>query len=63
MALSHPGISFRFINQNQPRLHTSGNGNIKDVIYNIYGRDIASNLIEINAIKESCTIKGFIGSL
>ena len=61
MALSHPGISFRFINQNQPRLHTSGNGNIKDVIYNIYGRDIASNLIEINAIKESCTIKGFIG--
>jgi len=61
MALSHPDISFRFINQNQPRLYTSGNGNLKDVVYNIFGKDIASNLLETNAAKESCKISGFIG--
>lgn len=61
MALSHPDISFRFINQNQPKLYTSGNGNLKDVIFNIFGKDITSNLIEANAIKESCHISGFIG--
>lgn len=61
MALSHPDISFKFINQNQTRLHTSGNGNLKDVIYNIYGRDIASNLIPIEVEKLQCKIHGFIG--
>lgn len=61
MALSHPDISFRFINQNQPRFCTSGNGKLKDVIYNIYGKDITTNLFEINAVKESCQISGFIG--
>ena len=61
MALSHPGISFRFINQNQPKLYTSGNGNLKDVIYNIYGKDITKNLLEINSTEESCQIRGFAG--
>lgn len=61
MALSNPAVSFRFINQNQPRLNTSGNGNLKDVIYNIFGRDITSNLLETDAIKNSCEISGFIG--
>lgn len=61
LALSHPDISFRFINQGQPRLHTSGNGNLKDVIYHIYGRDITAGLIELNASEVSCQIQGFIG--
>lgn len=61
MALSHPEISFRFINQNQLKLHTSGNGNLKDVIYNIYGRDIASNLLSIDVEKYNCHVAGFIG--
>lgn len=61
MALSHPEISFRFINQNQLKLHTSGNGNLKDVIYNIYGRDIASNLLSIDVEKDNCHAAGFIG--
>ncbi len=58
MALSHPDISFRFINQNQARLCTSGNGKLKDVVYNIFGKDITANLLEINVIKESCQISG-----
>ena len=61
LALSHPDISFRFINQNQTKLHTSGNGNLKDVIYHIYGKDITSNLLEVDASEVSCQVKGFIG--
>ena len=61
LALSHPDISFRFINQNQTKLHTSGNGNLKDVIYHIYGKDITSNLLEVDASEVSCQLKGFIG--
>ncbi len=60
MALSHPHISFRFINQKQQKMSTSGNGNLKDVIYHIYGRDITSNLIEIDRNEEFCTLKGFL---
>ena len=48
IALSHPEIAINFINNGQPKLHTPGNGNLKDVIYNIYGREITNNLIEIN---------------
>ena len=51
IALSHPEISISFINNNQTKIHTSGNGNLKDVIYNIYGRDIANNLLEINLLR------------
>ena len=61
LALSHPDISFRFINQNQTKLHTSGNGNLKDVIYHIYGKDITANLLELDASEVSCQVKGFIG--
>lgn len=61
LALSYPDISFRFINQNQTKLHTSGNGNLKDVIYHIYGKDITSNLLEVDASEVSCQVKGFIG--
>ena len=43
LALSHPEISFQFINNGQSRLHTSGNGNLKDVIYHVYGREITAN--------------------
>ena len=48
LSLSHPDISFRFINNNQNKLHTSGNMNLKDIIYGVYGRDITSNLMEIS---------------
>lgn len=61
LALSHPEISFRFIHQNQPKLHTSGNGNLKDVIYHIYGRDIAANLLEIDRKEVFCKVSGYLG--
>lgn len=61
MALSHPEIAFKFINNNQTKLHTSGNANLKDIIYGIYGRDIAANLVEIHAKDGDVSIDGFIG--
>lgn len=61
LALSHPDISFKFISNNQNRLHTSGNTNLKDIIYSVYGRDITKNLIEVNASTQDIKITGFIG--
>ena len=61
MAMSHPEISIRFINNNQNKVHTSGNNKLKDIIYNIYGRDIASNLISIENANETAKITGYIG--
>ncbi len=61
LALSHPEISFRFINSGQIKLHTAGNGNLKDVIYHVYGREIASNLLKADYEKEGIRISGFLG--
>lgn len=61
LALSHPDISFRFINNNQNKLHTTGNMKLKDIIYNVYGRDITSNLYEVDSVAANIRIKGYIG--
>ena len=61
MALSHPEISFQFINNGQTKLHTSGNHNLKDVIYHIYGRDTAANVVEIDEAEGPVRITGYIG--
>jgi len=60
LALSHPDVSFKYILQNQTKLHTSGNGNRKDIIYHIYGREIASNLISVESETPYMKIEGFI---
>lgn len=61
MALSHPNISFKFINNRDTKLHTSGNCNLKDIIYHVYGREIAANLVKIEADYGNLRIRGFIG--
>lgn len=61
LSLSHPEISFKFINNNQTRLHTMGNSQFKDVVYNVYGRDIAANLLQVNVETDTLKISGFIG--
>lgn len=61
IALSHPEISIRLIVNNQNRLHTSGNHNLKDIIYTIYGREIAGNLLSVSEEREGMRISGFIG--
>lgn len=61
LALSHPDISFKFINNNQTKLHTSGNGNRKDIIYHIFGREISSSLLAVKHECEYFKVEGFIG--
>ena len=61
LALSRPDISFQFITNGQTKLHTSGNHNLKDVIYHIYGRDVAANLAQIEAEQGPVRISGFVG--
>ena len=61
LALSHPEISFRFINNGQVKLHTSGNGSLKDVIYHVYGREAAANLLRADYEKNGIRITGFLG--
>ena len=61
MALSRPDISFKFINNGQTKLHTAGNHNLKDVIYQIYGREIAANLIPIDRTEGPIRLTGYIG--
>ncbi len=60
MAVSHPNISFKFINNGQIKLHTSGNNNLKDIIYNVYGRDIAANLLLVEGSNDVISIEGYI---
>lgn len=62
LALSRPDISFQFINNGQERMHTSGNGKLKDVIYHVYGREITANLIEVSRENGEIRITGFIGN-
>ena len=61
LALSHPEVSFKYMVNHQTKLHTSGNRNIRELVYNIYGRDIARELIEIQGESELMKISGFIG--
>uniref|UniRef100_UPI003D7EBB2D DNA mismatch repair endonuclease MutL n=1 Tax=Brotaphodocola sp. TaxID=3073577 RepID=UPI003D7EBB2D len=61
IALSHPEISIRLIQNHQNKLHTSGNHNLKDIIYTVYGREITSNLLEIESARDTIQIKGFVG--
>ena len=61
IALSHPEISIRFIQNNQNKLHTSGNHNLKDIIYTVYGREITANLIPVSVTGEAFSAEGFIG--
>ena len=61
IALSHPEISIRFIQNNQNKLHTSGNHNVKDIIYTVFGREIAASLLPVDRAGEAVSVKGFIG--
>lgn len=61
IALSHPEIAISFKSNGRIKIHTSGNGNLKDVIYSIYGKEITDNIIEINDENDFMKITGYIG--
>ena len=61
LSLSHPEVSFLFISNGQEKLRTSGSGKLKDVIYQVYGRDVAANLLDIDYEKGGLRISGYLG--
>lgn len=61
LALVHPEIAFKLINTGKVILQTPGNGDIKTVIYNIYGKDVADGILETNYGYEDITITGVVG--
>ncbi len=61
MALSRPDISFKLVLGNQTRFHTSGSGDLREVIYRIYGREIANALIPIQAEENGIRVEGYLG--
>lgn len=61
IALVHPEIAVKLINTGKTVIQTSGNGEIKPVIYNIYGKEIADNLIDIDYTYDDIIVKGVIG--
>ncbi len=61
IALAHPEISFKFVNNKKVILQTSGNNDLKTVIYSVYGKDVANNLLEVNSEYEGYTVTGFCG--
>lgn len=61
LALSHPEISFKYIQNRQVKLSSSGNYSVKDVIYSVYGREIAKALLEVSYENDFMKIEGFVG--
>lgn len=61
LALSRPEISFKYVINGQTKFYTNGDGDLKAIIYRIFGRDIANELIEFQAVDEEITLKGFLG--
>ena len=61
LALSRPDISFKLVVGGQMRFHTSGSGDLKEVIYRIYGRDVANELVPVSAEQGGIRIDGYLG--
>lgn len=61
LALSHPSVSFKYVMNGQVRFQTTGRGEIKEIIYQIYGRDIARELLPVSYHDGELSIQGFIG--
>ena len=61
LALSHPDVAVCFRNNGQEKLRTNGSGKLKEVIYQVYGRDVAANLLEINYEQNGIQMKGYLG--
>ena len=60
MAMSNTDIAFKFISNNQVKLQTNGNGNLKDIIYQLYGKEISKAICAVDYEKDGVKIKGVI---
>ena len=62
LALSHPEISFRFLSDGTERFETSGDGDQRNVLYALYGREFASNLVRVDGNNSAIRVEGFVGT-
>lgn len=60
LALSNAHIAFKFVVNGQVKMHTTGSGNLRDVIYSVFGRDIAKELLEVHYDQDGISIGGYI---
>ena len=61
LMISHPEVSFKYIVNNQVKLQSAGNNNSKDILYNVYGRDITKELLSVDFGTQNFKITGYIG--
>lgn len=61
IALIHPEIAIKLTSSGKTIIQTSGNGDIKSVVYGIYGKDVADNILEVNYQYEDIKVTGVIG--
>lgn len=61
MALSRPDISFKYVINGQTKFYTNGDGDLKAIIYRIFGRDISSEMMEFHAVDGDVVLEGFLG--
>lgn len=61
LALSKPNVSFRFINNGQVKFHTSGDGDLKELVYRIYGKDMAKEVIPVSQFSKGISVNGLLG--
>ena len=61
LALANPNISFKFISGNDIKFHTSGNGDKKELIYRLFGKDAAVNLVKLETEKDNLKLEGYLG--
>ncbi len=61
LSLDNPSVSFHFINNRDDKFTTSGNGDLKELIYRIYGRDVSMSLVPVSETKNGITIEGYLG--
>ncbi len=60
LVISHPGIAFNFIMNGSVKIHTSGNGSLKDIVYTIFGKEISTNMMEVSFEKPGIRVSGYI---
>lgn len=61
MAMSKPHIAFQYMQNGQTKFHTSGNGDLKEIVYRIYGRDISTELLKVDASMDGIRMFGYLG--
>lgn len=62
MSIIHPEISFKYINNNKNIIQTTGDMNLTHAVYSVFGKDVASSLIEVNYEMNDMKVEGVIGT-